>query len=175
MSTGINNLPNPGMTFSPFDPLTAEEQNQLVENIESLADGTGIGDGAVTAQKLDYATLAFGNYSTTEQDTGFKWIDGKAIYKRTFTGKITAGASAYINTTLLAPGTIDNLIDASGYLMSGSGYPTALMSWAGNSPSLWYAASGLYVNSGGALTLTSMFNSARTNQPYAITIHYTKV
>lgn len=42
-----------------------------------------IADGAVTADKLDFSTLGFGNYSTTEQDTGFTWIDGKAIYKKT--------------------------------------------------------------------------------------------
>lgn len=42
-----------------------------------------IADEAVTADKLDSTILAFGNYSTTEVDTGFKWIDGKSIYKRT--------------------------------------------------------------------------------------------
>lgn len=37
-------LPNPGMTFTPFDPLPASDLNDMVENIESLADGTGISD-----------------------------------------------------------------------------------------------------------------------------------
>lgn len=55
-------LPNPSMSFSPFAILTAEEMNDLVENIESLASGTGfnagaistaaIADGAVTTAKL---------------------------------------------------------------------------------------------------------------------------
>lgn len=31
----------------------------------------------------DYASLNFGNYSTTEKDTGFKWHNGKTIYKIT--------------------------------------------------------------------------------------------
>jgi len=54
-------LPNPSMVFTPFDPLPASDLNDLVENIESLADGTGfdagaidtadIADGAVTAAK----------------------------------------------------------------------------------------------------------------------------
>lgn len=35
------------MSFSPFAILTAEEMNDLVENIESLADGTGFDTGAV--------------------------------------------------------------------------------------------------------------------------------
>lgn len=38
-----------------------------------------IEDGAVTAAKTAFG----GNYSTTEVDTGFTWIDGKHIYKKT--------------------------------------------------------------------------------------------
>lgn len=53
MATGTGNLPNPGMSFSPFAILTAEEMNDLVENIESLATGSGIGDGAVGNSQLD--------------------------------------------------------------------------------------------------------------------------
>lgn len=33
---------------------------------------------------IDYTTLNFGNYSRNETDTGFTWIDGKKIYKKTF-------------------------------------------------------------------------------------------
>ena len=93
MATGTGNLPNQSMSFSPFAILTAEELNDMVENIESLADGSGIGDGAidttqladeaVTSDKIDFTTLAFGNYSTSEVNTGFKWIDGSDIYKKT--------------------------------------------------------------------------------------------
>lgn len=56
MATGTGNLPNQSMSFSPFAILTAEEMNDIVENIESLADGSGIGDGAVTADKIDPTT-----------------------------------------------------------------------------------------------------------------------
>ena len=41
-----------------------------------------IDDGAVTASKIDFSTLG-GNYSTTEADTNYTWIDGKHIYKKT--------------------------------------------------------------------------------------------
>ena len=50
-------LPNPGMDAVPFTPLTAEFLDDMIENIESLADGTGIGDKAVTALKIDFTTL----------------------------------------------------------------------------------------------------------------------
>lgn len=45
-------LPFPSMNFVPLDVLTAEEQNQLVANIEALANGSGLDDGSVTAAKL---------------------------------------------------------------------------------------------------------------------------
>jgi len=41
-----------------------------------------IQNGAITSDKLDLTTLPI-DYSTTEQDTFRKWIDGKEIYKKT--------------------------------------------------------------------------------------------
>lgn len=40
------------------------------------------------------------NYSTTEQLTGQKWIDGKDIYFRTFTGLSIESNTAWINTNI---------------------------------------------------------------------------
>lgn len=34
------------------------------------------------SSKIDFTTLP-GNYSTSEIDTGFTWVDGKTIYKKT--------------------------------------------------------------------------------------------
>lgn len=53
------------------------------ENIADSAVTTAkINDGAVTADKIDFTTLG-GNYSETEANTGFTWVDGKIIYKKT--------------------------------------------------------------------------------------------
>lgn len=62
-------LPYPGMDYIPFDILTAEELDQMVANIESLADGSGfdagaistedIADNAVTVSKLGNQVLAY--------------------------------------------------------------------------------------------------------------------
>lgn len=72
-------LPYPSMSFVPLDILTAAEMNNLVANITSLAvDGSGFTDNAIPLSKL--ASI---NYSTTEVDTGQKWVDGKTIYKKT--------------------------------------------------------------------------------------------
>ena len=57
MATGTGNLPNVGMSFSPFAILTAQEMNDLVENIESLATGAGIGDAAVQESKIDLTSF----------------------------------------------------------------------------------------------------------------------
>lgn len=89
MATGTGNLPNQGMSFSPFAILTAEEQNNLVENIESLATGSGIGDGAiatakiadsaVTSDKIDWTTLGWQTWTPTL--TGFSSPPSGATYR----------------------------------------------------------------------------------------------
>lgn len=48
-------LPNT-LSFSPFAILTAEEMNDLVENIEALSDGSGLEDGAITPAKKTATT-----------------------------------------------------------------------------------------------------------------------
>lgn len=37
----------------------------------------------ITSSMVDFTSFNFGNYSLTEQDTGFTWVDGKHIYKKT--------------------------------------------------------------------------------------------
>ena len=56
----------------------------VVSEPTSLAyiDTVNIVDGAVTAEKIDLGSIGL-DYSTTEVDTGAKWIDGKTIYKKT--------------------------------------------------------------------------------------------
>lgn len=63
-------LPNPSMTFTPFDILTAEEMNDLVENITALYNGTAFDsnsidagfllDSSIDQSKLDFS-VAGGN------------------------------------------------------------------------------------------------------------------
>lgn len=53
-------LPNPSMSFSPFAILTAAEMNDLVENDQALAAGTGLNSNVVTASKIDFTTFLSG-------------------------------------------------------------------------------------------------------------------
>lgn len=83
----ITTLPNPGMDFTPLTPLTAEEMDDIVENIEAINNATigtnSIADGAITKAKLGADATSNLNYSTSEVDTGATWIDGAKIYKKT--------------------------------------------------------------------------------------------
>lgn len=51
------------------------------------------------------------DYSTSEQDTGLKWIDGKAIYSKTFTAAGGSGNTVTIQTGLSG---VDNIIKCEG-------------------------------------------------------------
>ena len=55
-------LPYPSMNFVPLDVLTAAEQNQLVANIEYIANqfpitNANIGSAAVKSQNIDWTTI----------------------------------------------------------------------------------------------------------------------
>ena len=103
-------LPYPTKVVLPFDIATAQDMNERHANDVALADGTGLDDESVTAEKTDFG----GNYSTSEVDTGFTWVDGKTIYKKTVnfgslpnnTTKTTAhgitGVSVFISVTGIA-------------------------------------------------------------------------
>lgn len=72
-------LPNPSMSFTPFDILTAVELNNIVENVEALADGststitglltTAYGDGSITRPKTDWSTFSNNIKSATNTST----------------------------------------------------------------------------------------------------------
>lgn len=61
----------------------------VIATITVASNATTITDSLITrnqagvqSSKIDFKTLS-GNYSLEEQDTGFTWIDGSAIYKKT--------------------------------------------------------------------------------------------
>lgn len=67
-------LPNPGMNFTPFDPLTAAELDDIVENVEALAAGTGLNDQVVTPDKLDTGA-ATSSIATSEASAAQTFAD----------------------------------------------------------------------------------------------------
>jgi hypothetical protein len=64
-------LPNPGMDSVPFTPLTAEFLDDMIENINSLAAGTGFDNNAVPASALATTAITLGyTQITTNFSTG---------------------------------------------------------------------------------------------------------
>lgn len=73
---------------------------------------SAITNGAVTYAKIDSSTLSFGNYSTSEVDTGFTWVDGKTIYKKTINfGSLPNNTSKDVSLGITG---LDSVIDIYG-------------------------------------------------------------
>ena len=72
----------------------------------AFVDTVNIVDNAVTAAKIDLSTLG-GNYSTLEVDTGYTWIDGSAIYKKTINfGSLPNNTSKQVAHNIVSLGQI---------------------------------------------------------------------
>ena len=80
--------------------------NGRINNANLISDGTieskNIKDGSILPQKL--SSIARGDYSTNEVDTGQKWINGKTIFQKTF-----AMGGLGVATTIKKPHNISNL------------------------------------------------------------------
>lgn len=80
--------------------------NGRINNANLISDGTieskNIKDGSILPQKL--SSIARGDYSTDEVDTGKKWINGKTIFQKTF---VMGGLG--LATTIKKPHNISNL------------------------------------------------------------------
>lgn len=101
-------LPNTGMDAVPFTPLTAEFLDDMIENIESLSDGTGfetgaittntLADNGVTTDKIDFST--FSSRVSTDAN-GWRVIDMNAYKiatKRiTFNQTINSGSGVGVS------------------------------------------------------------------------------
>jgi hypothetical protein len=84
------------MTKSQFDNLTANEKVGIIRTTDE-PDTPSSGGGDI-------------NYSTNEQDTGIKWIDGKTVYQKTL---VEVGGSSHLYNlpTGLTTSTVDTVIE----------------------------------------------------------------
>lgn len=92
-------LPNAGMSFTPFDPLTAAEQNDLVENIEALAAGTGLDNSVVTPDKRTGGFKIGTMTAATFGSTGNKAVTGVGFTPKLVRFTVLPGASASVALT----------------------------------------------------------------------------
>lgn len=100
-------LPNPSMDFSAFDTLPAASLDDLVENIEALADGSGLDDGAVTNAKLATGVGQPGGAWTawTPTWTNLTVGNGTVVASYTQIGKTVKVAVSFLLGTTSAIGT----------------------------------------------------------------------
>lgn len=102
--------------------------------LDSAITAAKLASASVTESKLDFSTLKFGNYSTSEVDTGFKWINGSAIYKKTTTASWTASTVEQFITGITGAST-GLIIDMQAILYDATDvYPNAYQNY--NAPSL---------------------------------------
>lgn len=123
-----------------------------------------IADGNISSSKIDWSTMAFGNYSTSEQDTKLTWINGAKIYKKTIVFTDLAIGENNINHGISNLGLVlkyDGLMDIGGGLTLP--IPT-MASVTNNSVSVWI------VNS----TVVRIFSSLSFTGTVYITLYYTK-
>ena len=127
------------------------------------------------AQKINSSQISGQDYSTSEQDTGAKWIDSKAIYKRTLTG--TASATYYSETSLMSG--ISSLVDFSGTIarLNGDYVPIAApQGQSGDGSKLDFHAYPVAKTTGALVLVVSKSSSgSTTTHPYKITVYYTKL
>lgn len=100
------------------------------------------------------------DYSTTEQNTGLKWIDGKDIYQKTF--NLTFSSSHFTTVDLTALN-VDNVMSIEGGVCDSAG---------GFIPFGYESAVSVYTASSTTLGINNTYYSSRTSG-YA-TIRYTK-
>lgn len=79
------------LSFSAGETLTATKMNQLANNDKALRDGTGIATGAITADKIDFATSTA--YSKISNITTYSSETTMATIEIPSTGKYKIEAS----------------------------------------------------------------------------------
>lgn len=159
---------------------TAAKWNQLGTNDAGFKDGTNIDNLAiltrhiaalnVTKAKIEAAVTDLFDYSTTEKATGFTWIDGKIIYKKT----INFGVSPNNTTKNVAHGisNINEVIKYEAFTSTGAAGNNYMMLPFVESSNVSYSMSVRATNTNITIK-TSQDNSPFTNT--YVTIFYTKV
>lgn len=120
--------------------------------------------GGVSSGDIDWPTMTFGNYSTSEQDTKLTWINGAKIYKKTVVSTDLVAGENNINHGISNLGLV---LKYEGLMNLGGGIILPIPTMAtvtGDSVSVWI------VNS----TVIRIFSSPPFTGTVYITLYYTK-
>lgn len=115
--------------------------------------------------------MNFGNYSLDEQDTGFTWIDGKKIYKKSFQNTF----SGEINTLPTGVSNLDILIDWRNTVLTSGGLRQQIIGFrTGGSGDPGYTMMAVQYNSGEKDLKFEFGSQYQSSKTVYTTIWYTK-
>jgi hypothetical protein len=151
-----------------------------VVSIQAVGTVTGISccfiPPKLVAKELPVVVEKNGSYSLDEIKTADTWINGKPIYKRTFTGAVTVAANTWLsNYEAGSIGTnIDTAVEIKGSFNRGNNQWFPIIMTDHNADFSVKQTSFAVVRSDGFVFWNSYISVARTNSPYYITVYYTK-
>jgi hypothetical protein len=126
-------LPNPGMSFTPFDPLPAADLNNIVENIEAIADLSVFANGDIpinllanySAGKSNYVEsgcvitgTAYGSTLAWSMTSGVVWINGRRYTVSAASGTVTASRDTYFDVLEPVSGSVATLVNTGGNIVT---------------------------------------------------------
>jgi hypothetical protein len=129
-------LPNLGQVFTPFDPLPASDLNDIVENVEALAAGTGLNDASVTPVKLQSGTGTDWAWDTFTPTLSGQFADAKwnKNFKYKQTGKTVNARFSFIanaNTPISGSGVSSFTLPVSSISYPGTSTLSPVGRWYG--------------------------------------------
>lgn len=130
--------------------IAIDDSEKILDKLDTIANNIGSGGGGGSGV----------NYSTSEKNTGIKYIDNKPVYQKTVT------MNNATNGTVLATG-VEHVIECSGYVTDSSGTEVCVpYAVSTTSAGVWKD------NTDSAIFVCS---SAYNNRKAEITIKYTKL
>ena len=144
-------------------------KKKILEKVNALPGIKTIGTGLSLSSAGVLSATGGIDYSTTEQDTGIKWIDGKTIYKKTIVSSLPNATEKYIPSGI---SDIDTVIKLEGFAQneSGGGFTLPSVTPAGVSYSVSLGFSKAQNNS---ISLNAGVD--RSTFTGYLTIYYTKI
>lgn len=118
-----------------------------------------------------WQTVSVDNYSTNEVNTGTTWINGKPIYKQTFTGAYNSPAK--VTTNIFTFSGVSDLVDVKGWIAD-SDAKVAFGTTHRAGTSLIFDSTALLVDTNVIIRSFNNTEYAGSNLSYAVTLYYTK-
>lgn len=135
-----------------------------------------IADGAVTADKIDFATFPIPQSTGSEMDTGLKY-NNAPIYAQRFAGSESISANVTKNVTLISSG-IYRAIKAIGWLKIGANLSSSIIGSVfvtnGTSSPAINGGHIIMVNASNQLILRAIYTTAQT-MTYDVVVYYIKL